>query len=168
MLCNFSSFPNGGIMESLYDHKKTKAQLRLHKETLWMIFLTSALSLAACTKNEKKIVGTIKITPELQKKISPDAVLYIVAKKSGQTAGPPVAVRRMPQPLVFPIEFQILPQDTMFPDAPFEGTLSISARIAQNGSATPPQTGDIVSSTPSLPAEVGAKTPILIELNRTL
>lgn len=113
-----------------------------------------------CTRSEKidqKISGTVEVAPELQKKIKPDAVLYLIARKDGETSGPPIAVKRYTQPFAFPISFELSQQDAMIPDTPFEGKLTISGRIAQKGSATPIQSGDLVGKSQPNPVEVGVK-----------
>ena len=127
-----------------------------------ILFLS--LGLAGCFKSTPPLSGTVTITPELQNQIQPQAVLYITARKEGQAGGPPAAVRRFPQPLVFPIQFKILQQDAMIPETPLEGSYSLSARIAQSGSATPVQAGDIQSTT--LPvAVVGSGKSVEIMLD---
>jgi hypothetical protein len=125
-----------------------------------LVLLTLVLvSFPSCTKktNEGKITGTIEITPELQKKMSPSAVLYVIARPEGQTSGPPVAVRRFTQPLSFPIEFNITQQDVMLPDTVLEGKFTITARISQSGSATPVKTGDIQGRALPEAVSVGGK-----------
>jgi hypothetical protein len=106
---------------------------------------------------EKKVGGMIEISPELQKKIKPDAVLYLIARREGEVSGPPVAVKRFTQPLEFPLNFELSQQDVMIPDTQFDGKLIISGRIAQKGSATPVQSGDIEGKSQPNPVEVGEK-----------
>jgi len=121
------------------------------------LVLLMALALTACTNSEKKITGTLELSPELQKSLSPDAVLYIIARPEGQTAGPPVAVKRFTQPIFFPLEFNLTAKDAMIPDSPFDGKFSITARIAQTGSASPAKPGDIEGSAQPNPVPVGEK-----------
>jgi hypothetical protein len=113
--------------------------------SLLLLTTLALVSSMACTKktNDGKISGTIEIQPDLQKKLSPSAVLYVIARPEGKTSGPPVAVRRFTQPLSFPIEFNITQQDVMLPDTVLEGKFTITARISQSGSATPVKAGDI-------------------------
>ena len=114
---------------------------------LSLILLTLCLTGTGCFDQfwtqEKKITGTITVAEELKGKIGEKAALYVIARPAGQTSGPPVAVRRFGQPLAFPLEFQLLRQDMMTPEHPFEGELTVSARIAQEGAATPVIAGDL-------------------------
>jgi hypothetical protein len=120
-----------------------------------LAFLTLMAALAACTASEKKITGTIEISPELQKAIGPKAALYVIARPEGQTAGPPIAVKRFTQPIFFPLEFNLSARDAMMPDAPFDGKYAITVRIAQSGSATPASPGDIEGTAPTPSVPVG-------------
>lgn len=114
-----------------------------------------SLNLSSCKSNNEKISGTVDILPELQSRLSPQAVLYIVARREDQTGGPPAVVKRFTQPLIFPIEFNLSKQDTMIPDSPFDGKYTVTARIAQTGSATPIHSGDIKGSAKANPILVG-------------
>jgi hypothetical protein len=124
------------------------------------------LTLVSCTQSEKKITGTIEISPELQKTIKSDAVLYIVARREGETAGPPVAVKRFTQPFVFPLTFNLSQHDAMIPDVPFEGKFTVTARIAQKGAATPINLGDIEGDAKPSSVSIGENN-LKIMLNRT-
>ncbi len=139
-----------------------------HKHLPLIIASLFVLTSSACTsqKNqEKKITGVIDILPELQQKLSPKAVLYVIARKADEKTGPPVAVRRFTQPFVFPIEFTLTQQDAMIPDIPFEGNLTITARVAQTGSATPVNPGDIEGKTQKETVAVGDQD-LKISLNQ--
>ncbi len=73
------------------------------------------------TADAATLSGKIEIAPELKAKISPQAVLYIIARSTGEKSGPPVAVRRFIQPLTFPIEFRLTQEDAMVPGTALEG-----------------------------------------------
>lgn len=132
-----------------------------------LLTLMSVL-LAGCFEAEKKVSGTIDILPEFKTKIGPNAALYVVARPAGQTAGPPAAVRKFAQPLIFPIQFQLLKQDSMFPENPFEGELSISVRIAQGGSATPVTAGDLEGTSTPKVVRVGEDSPVQVLIDHAV
>lgn len=110
-----------------------------------------------CTKPEKLISGAIRVSPQLLNSLGPQAALYVIARNAGQTAGPPIAVKRFTQPFNFPLEFTITPQDAMIPDTPFEGSMSVTARISKSGSATPVQKGDLEGTSSPNPVKVGER-----------
>ena len=122
---------------------------------LSQLILGLTVGLTGCTKKEKKIEGIIELSPQFQKSLSPQAVLYVIARPIGATSGPPIAVKRFTQPFAFPIEFTLTQQDVMIPETPFEGQLAITARVAQTGSATPAQPGDVEGTAQPNPVQVG-------------
>ena len=124
-----------------------------------------ALAVPACTsKKETVVVGTIQMAVELQSKIAPSAALYIIARPIGAQGGPPLAAQRVAQPFRFPIEFKLTQADAMAPDQPFQGEVTVTARVSQSGSASPASAGDIEGvSTPSI-VEVGSGKKLAIEL----
>ena len=124
------------------------------RANLALIVILTA-SLVACDSSKKTVSGTIRILPELQTKISSTAVLYVIARPSGQLSGPPVAVKRYVPPFQFPLAFQLSQEDAMIPDMPFKGELTISARISQSGSAMPAASGDLDSSQGPRQVKVG-------------
>ena len=125
--------------------------------------------LSSCKAKENQITGTVELQPalqaEIQKSLKPEAVLYLIVRAAGQTSGPPVAVKRFTQPLVFPLQFTISSKDVMIPETPFEGNLSVTARVAQTGSATPVKPGDIEGSALPNPIAVGTE-PLKITLDK--
>ncbi len=127
----------------------------------WSLLILScavlSLSLLGCTRRESKISGTIDILPELQARLSPQAVLFIVARPVDQPSGPPALVKRFTQPFSFPIQFELTQQDAMIPDSGFSGKYTITARIAQTGSATPLSKGDLEGKAHLQSIPVGSK-----------
>lgn len=89
------------------------------------------------------IRGQAQLDVELQKTLTPNATLFVIARKVGQVAGPPLAVKRYAPPLKFPVDFAIAPSDVMMPGAELSGNVSLSARVSQSGNAMPAQAGDI-------------------------
>jgi len=64
---------------------------------------------------------------------SPNAVLFIIARASGQTAGPPAAVKRIASP-TFPLDVDLSTADSMM-GQPLPATVSIEARLDSDGDA---------------------------------
>ncbi len=99
------------------------------------------------------ISGLITVAPELQSKASTAHTLFIIARKD---AGPPLAVKKIDNP-TFPFAYVISGSDAMFPGTPFQGEVKIVARIDQDGSAGPAQTGDLEGTAAKNPARVGER-----------
>jgi Flp pilus assembly protein TadD len=72
---------------------------------------------------------------------SPNAVLFILARAAGQTAGPPAAVKRIASP-IFPLEIDLSAADSMM-GQPLPATMRIEARLDSDG--------DPISKNPSDP-----------------
>jgi len=64
---------------------------------------------------------------------SPNAVLFIIARAAGQTAGPPAAVKRIAAP-TFPLEIDLSAADSMM-GQPLPATVRIEARLDSDGDA---------------------------------
>ena len=78
----------------------------------------------------------------------------------------PLAAQRIAAPLSFPLEFTVRPGDVMSPDTPFEGDVVVTARVSQNGSASPAQAGDLEPSAPPVPAKVGAEPKVALLIDK--
>jgi len=96
------------------------------------------------------VAGTITVDPKLAKKISPTDTIYIMAK---QGMGPPLAVKKVAAGQL-PLSFELGPSDVMMQGMPFEGEVTIVARVDKDGMAGPPQPGDLEGKT-SQPVRVG-------------
>lgn len=99
------------------------------------------------------ISGTIEIAPALRAKAAGKPVLFLIARKGG--GGPPLAVVRVANPK-FPLAFEISKRNVMIPGVPFEGVVSLSARLDADGSAGPANAGDLEGRT-AQPVRVGEK-----------
>ena len=99
------------------------------------------------------ISGTIEIAPALQAKAQGKPVLFLIARKGG--GGPPLAVVRVGNPK-FPLAFEISKRNVMIPGVPFEGMVSLSARLDADGSAGPAGAGDLEGRT-ARPVRVGER-----------
>jgi len=92
------------------------------------------------------ITGEITIAPEVASAQPAGGVLFVIARPQGMTAGPPLAVLRIPSP-DFPLAFSIGPENVMIPSMQFAGEISISARLDADGNAMTRTAGDISSGT---------------------
>src|SRR3954454_3580810 len=64
---------------------------------------------------------------------SPNAVLFVIARAAGQTAGPPAAVKRIAAP-TFPLDIDLSAADSMM-GQPLPATVRIEARLDSDGDA---------------------------------
>lgn len=123
------------------------------------IVFTALLSLlvSGCESKDQAVHGKIQLSLELQKQLKPTAALYLIARRPGEITGPPLAVVKFGQPLLFPVDFSLSAKDMMMPGQTFEGNLVIMARVSQSGAAIPVNAGDVEGfmSAPYVP--VGAK-----------
>ena len=99
------------------------------------------------------ISGTIEIAPALHAKAQGKPVLFLIARKGG--GGPPLAVVRVANPR-FPLKFEISKRNVMIPGVPFEGMVTLTARLDADGSAGPASAGDLEGRT-ARPVRVGEK-----------
>ena len=107
---------------------------------------------------EEAISGTITVAPALRAKAEGKRVLFLIARKSG--GGPPLAVVRMVNP-EFPLAFKISRQNVMIPGVPFEGMVTLSARLDADGSAGPAGAGDLEGRT-ARPVRVGKRNARIV------
>lgn len=97
------------------------------------------------------IGGTISVAAELRGRLTAGDTLFIILRKG---PGPPYAVKRIGGPQ-FPVRYQVGPEDVMMAGTPFEGQVTVSARLSRSGGAGPPQPGDLEGEHPG-PVTVGA------------
>ena len=89
--------------------------------------------------------GTITIAPELANRLTGRETLFVIARQGA--GGPPIAVKRI-KPVQFPVTYDLSAADQMVQGQPFTGTVSVTARIDQDGAAGPPQSGDLDGQVP--------------------
>ena len=92
------------------------------------------------TPQAPPIRGTARLAPELEGRVPPGAVVFIIA--SGPGGGPPVAVKRL-APARFPFRFELGPDDRMIPTLRFAGPLLLSVRVDTDGNASTREPGDL-------------------------
>ena len=96
--------------------------------------------------------GTISVAPELRGRLAAGDTLFIILRKG---PGPPFAVKRIGGPQ-FPMRYQVGPEDVMMAGTPFEGQVTVSARVSKTGGAGPAERGDLEGEHPGSVA-VGAR-----------
>jgi len=111
----------------------------------------------------KVLAGTVRIAPDLAGKIGRGDVLYVIARRG---PGPPLAVKRIADP-AFPVSFRLSREDMVMASGPFEGEVSVVARVKKGGSAGPAQSGDLEGSFPGLRVRIG-EAPIEILIDREI
>ncbi|MBI3129306.1 MAG: hypothetical protein HYZ11_16985 [Candidatus Tectomicrobia bacterium] len=100
---------------------------------------------AAAPAGGGAISGTVVLAPALAGKAGGKRALFLIARPEG--GGPPLAVVRIPEPK-FPLAFQISQEHVMMPGVKFEGRVRLVARVDADGSAGPPQKGDLEGQAP--------------------
>lgn len=86
------------------------------------------------------------------------AVLFVFVRPTGQSGGPPLAVRRMTPP-AFPVDFEIGPGDAMVGGGPFPERVTVEARLDGDGDPLSRSAGD--RSAVSEPLQPGATGVVL-------
>lgn len=99
---------------------------------------------SAAASSSAPIRGEIDLASELVSARPGGGVLFVIARPQGATAGPPLAVLRIPSP-EFPLAFSIGPENVMIPSMQFAGPISLSARLDADGNAMTRGPGDISS-----------------------
>jgi cytochrome c-type biogenesis protein CcmH len=105
------------------------------------------------------IAGTITIAPELTGRLETAHVLFIIARRG---PGPPFAVKRISEPH-FPLSYRLGPENVMMAGAPFEGRVTLIARMSIAGGAGPAQPGDLEGEHPGQVAVGQRGVDILID-----
>jgi len=98
----------------------------------------------------RSISGTVTLSRSLEARLPPGSALFVIARRGG---GPPVAVKRIADP-TFPTVFSLGPEDQMLGAGPFEGEVTLLARVKRDGKAGPPAPGDFVGEA-TRPVKVG-------------
>ncbi len=104
----------------------------------------AARGAAAASAEGGPIRGRVALAAELAARVPRGAVLFLIARTSD--AGPPVAVKRIPEP-EFPLSFEIGPDDRMMEGVPFVGPFQLSARVDADGNAASRNPGDLQGET---------------------
>jgi hypothetical protein len=115
----------------------------------------AASSAAAAAPSGGTIEGKIVLAPSLAK-TKPAGTLYLVARRisdNPNARGTLIAVKKMPA-TSFPLPFTLSGADMPFQTGPFDGELTVTARIDQDGDPMTHQKGDVLGTLPKV--QVGA------------
>jgi hypothetical protein len=107
-----------------------------------------------------EIRGSVEIAPAMRDAAPADAVLFIIAR-SGSGGGPPLAVKREPRPS-FPFAFALGPDDRMIPSVPFEGPITLTARLDSDGNASSASPDDLAGEARGGPVDPGAEGVVIV------
>lgn len=109
------------------------------------------------------VAGRVTLAPDLQELASKAKVLFVIVRRP---EGPPrpLAVKRFDNP-TFPIDFEITNQDQMVQGPELRGVVDVIARLDRDGSAGPPQPGDLEGQYEGNPTTVGGRN-IEIQINQ--
>jgi len=80
------------------------------------------------------IRGRIEVAPSLAAAVPSPATLFLIARRAGQSGGPPLAVLRVAAPEL-PLDFEIGPENAMIQGIPFAGSIQLTARLDADGDA---------------------------------
>jgi cytochrome c-type biogenesis protein CcmH len=81
----------------------------------------------------RRVAGTVDLDPSIRGKLPPGGILFVFARPSGGSEGPPVAVKRLPAR--FPATFELGEADSMM-GQPLPDQLLIEARLDEDGDPT--------------------------------
>jgi cytochrome c-type biogenesis protein CcmH len=104
--------------------------------------------------SKQTVSGKITLSPKITG-MNTKATLFIIARPAGAGAGPPLAVKKIDQP-VFPLSYVIGAENVMMQGTPFTGKINLSVRLDQDGNPTTRTPGDLMG-TYQAPIDVGAK-----------
>ncbi len=81
-----------------------------------------------------KVTGTISLDPKIKAQLPAKKILFLFARPKGVKRGPPLAVKRIFADQL-PQAFTLGQSDTMMPDAEFDGPITLTVRLDQDGVA---------------------------------
>jgi hypothetical protein len=117
---------------------------------------------AAPTDPGATITGQILLSPAIAKS-KPKGTLYLVARRlsdNPSARGTLIAVKKF-DGASFPLPFSLSAADMPFQNGPFDGVLTLSARIDQDGDPMTRQKGDVFGTLPKVQVgSQGVKLPI--------
>lgn len=92
----------------------------------------------------QSVSGVVSVDPKLAQNLPDGMTLFIFARAKGMKSGPPMAVKRLTG-VKFPYEYKIGQDDVMVPGVPFDGEITLTARLDRDGNAKA-SSGDIEGS----------------------
>jgi cytochrome c-type biogenesis protein CcmH len=117
---------------------------------------SAAGSNSTAPSSSPQITGKITIDPKLKANLDPNAALFIIARRAGGAAGPPLAVKKIDRP-TFPLVYTLGQENVMMQGTPFTGKIDIIVRLDKDGNPTTRGAGDMTGDYKKNPVEVGAK-----------
>jgi tetratricopeptide (TPR) repeat protein len=81
----------------------------------------------------RRVAGTVDVDPSIRGKLPAGGILFVFARPAGGSAGPPLAVKRLPAR--FPASFELSEADSMM-GQPLPDQLLIEARLDEDGDPT--------------------------------
>jgi hypothetical protein len=91
-----------------------------------------------------KVTGTISLDPALKAQLPANKTLFLFARPQGVKRGPPLAAKRI-MVTQLPHTFTIGQSDTMIPGSQFDGPITLTVRLDQDGNASTAE-GDLEGS----------------------
>lgn len=113
--------------------------------------------------SDRMLAGNVTLAPELADRAGKEGVLFVIVRRP-QGSRRPVAVKRITNPQ-FPVPFTISDEDLMIQGAQLKGMVEVIARLDRDGSAGPPQPGDLEGAYERNPTLVGGGN-IDIQINK--
>jgi cytochrome c-type biogenesis protein CcmH len=104
--------------------------------------------------SRQAVSGKITLDPKV-KLTNSKATLFIIARPAGTGGGPPLAVKKIDQP-VFPLSYVIGAENVMIQGTAFTGKINLSVRLDTDGNPTTRTPGDLIGNYQK-PIDVGAK-----------
>jgi cytochrome c-type biogenesis protein CcmH len=111
-------------------------------------------SAATSPASRQTVSGKITLGPKV-KGMNSKATLFIIARPAGAGGGPPLAVKKIDQP-VFPLSYVIGAENVMMQGTPFTGKINLTVRLDNDGNPTTRTPGDLMGNYRE-PIDVGAK-----------
>jgi cytochrome c-type biogenesis protein CcmH len=111
---------------------------------------------AAASSSSAQISGKITIDPKLKASIDPNAALFVIARPTAGTGGPPLAVKKIDHP-TFPLDFTLSQENVMMQGMPFTGKINLTVRLDKDGNPVTRTPGDLTGDYKKNPVEVGTK-----------
>ena len=109
------------------------------------------------------ITGTIVLAGPAAKSRPQGGTLYLVARRisdNPSARGTLIAVKKLPA-TTFPLPFSLTAADMPFQNGPFDGELTLTARIDQDGDPLTHQKGDLFGALPKVTVGAhGVKLPL--------
>jgi cytochrome c-type biogenesis protein CcmH len=112
------------------------------------------VSAAPSPASKQTVSGKITLGTKV-KGMNSKATLFIIARPAGVGAGPPLAVKKIDQP-VFPLSYVIGAENVMMQGTPFTGKINLTVRVDSDGNPTTRTPGDLVGNYQES-VDVGAK-----------